>query len=82
MNHRLIENDFIFLSYIYALFELVVTYIVFFYETELAAMQSRLEAEIIDQFHMCRTFATAKAETMAKVIDYIEDKSVIIILLA
>lgn len=61
---------------------LLYLYFMFFYQTELAAMQSRLEAEIIDQFHMCRTFATAKAETMAKVIDYIEDKLVIIVFLA
>jgi protein tyrosine/serine phosphatase len=43
-------------------------------EPELEAMHERLCEEIINKFHMCRTFTSAKYETMMQVLDYIDER--------
>ncbi|ELT93610.1 hypothetical protein CAPTEDRAFT_211304 [Capitella teleta] len=43
-------------------------------ETELAPMKERCYKEIVERFHMCESFTTAKAETMLHVLQYIDNE--------
>ena len=43
---------------------------------------ARIYEEVVDRFHMCKTFTSAKADTMLSLLNHIDDKYVKLMLMS